>query len=151
MSEFTYSVRTVDMKYRSGTKEYHLVLVQRNDGQGIAVARWNGDGKWGQIQVEKGSIVKILQFFNSKFNEKTGAGGYFVEADNTKSELTSAGMLAALGRYQTKLDRSLITYLVGTGPEPSDEFNEDFVEESVVPKRAPGESTAVINRNWGTW
>lgn len=87
------AVRKVSMSHRSGTKEYHLLLiVNADEGTGILVSRWGKAGTWGQMKSEKGSASDCLRAFNAKQYEKESRGyrssfdksEQFVSADDAK-------------------------------------------------------------------
>lgn len=74
-------IRKVSMRHRSGTKEYHLLLVKNSaNGRGILVNRWGKAGAWGQMKTEKNTEANSANSFTSKVNEKE-ARGYNIYAD----------------------------------------------------------------------
>lgn len=71
----TISIRKVSLRHRSGTKEYHLLLIQNgHTGTGVLVNRWGKAGAWGQMKTEKGSTNDCAKNYSAKLHEKESRG-----------------------------------------------------------------------------
>lgn len=154
MTKHGYEVRRVNMKHRGGTKEYHLIMIRRDDGVGITIARWNGVGKWGQVQVEKGSHGKIEGFFLDKKKDKTG-NGYGIEDDFAIRVNDGVELKNALGEYWPRLDKLVIEYILGTSdgtlpPGDPDDSNEPVSDQASATVEKPV-VTADKHADWGSW
>lgn len=77
MSVFPYPIksRALSLDHRGGTKSYHLMLIQANNGKCVVINRWGKTGAFGEMKVKTfDSVPAAEKAFSKKEREKTGKG-----------------------------------------------------------------------------
>lgn len=83
-----YLVTRRSLRHRSGSKEYHLLLITNAETKHSLIAlRWGKTGAWGQMQVISGSSYDMIKVLNSKTHEKE-KGGYNQIVNNVSNAET---------------------------------------------------------------
>ncbi len=71
----SFTITKLTLEHRSGTKEYHLLLIENSLAQkSVLVNRWGKAGAWGQMKTERGTAYDMAQSYRTKLNEKEGRG-----------------------------------------------------------------------------
>ena len=167
MSIYPITVRKVTLGHRQGTKEYHLALIETDDGRAVLINRWGKVGQWGQMAIEAGTADECGRALQQKRNEKEGRGyGYDPTKDKTAKSLDLPSFKKVLGDgYFYKLGahmKHLDPDADATGVrEPVESEYEDeagrLVHKGYQPKHTPKivePTPAEINAgnpDWGTW
>lgn len=90
---FPIQIRKITMDHRTGTKQYHLVLITSASADGVEVTllRWGKTGAWGQVQAERGRAA-----FIAKLREKQDRG-YNVTKENIVDATDEADFKLKIG------------------------------------------------------
>jgi predicted DNA-binding WGR domain protein len=134
---FPITIDKLSLRHRSGTKEYHLVLVSNAKGHGLLIKRWGKAGAWGQLQMALYKSATATQAAFDKMRATKESRGYSIEVGHQHTESTDlAGFQKNLGAQYMPEIATHMAYITGDG-----ETDEDYVlltglEDDDLPKTA---------------
>lgn len=72
---FPMQIHKLSLRHRGGTKDYHLVSIISEAGNGLLINRWGKAGSWGSLKIEQfGSKAATDRAFEHLFESKEGRG-----------------------------------------------------------------------------
>lgn len=97
MSAYPMTVHTESLDHSGGSKSFHLMQIDANDGRSVFVSRWGKTGAFGQFKVERfENRPEARRAWDKKRNEKRG-GGYRPGATNMVVAENEADLRRILG------------------------------------------------------
>jgi predicted DNA-binding WGR domain protein len=71
----TIIVTRESLIHESGTKEYHLLLIENKETKnGVFISRWGKTDTFGACATQQGSSESLIKEYNNKHTEKTNRG-----------------------------------------------------------------------------
>lgn len=91
---YPIAVRSMSMDHQSGTKQYHLMLIQNAGGKCVVINRWGKTGAFGEIKADcYGTVQQAEREFEKKERAKT-RNGYSPTGPSKSVEAPNAGELS---------------------------------------------------------